>query len=90
MANIKSQKKRNLLNQEANLVNKAKKSRINSEIRKFKEQLIAKDFASAEQTKNNLFGLIDSARLDNVYHDNTASRKKANLSRELCKAKDAK
>ena len=90
MANIKSQKKRNLLNQEANLVNKAKKSRISSEIRKFREQLTAKDFTSAEQTKNTLFGLIDRARLDNVYHDNTASRKKATLSRELNKAQSAK
>ena len=87
MANIKSQKKRIITNEQARVANKAKKSRIATEIRKFREQIKANDLTSAEATLKEVVSLIDRARLDNVYHANTASRKKANLARELNNAK---
>ncbi len=90
MANIKSQKKRIITSEQARIANKSKKSRIATEIRKFREQVAAKDFAQAEKSLSNVFSLIDRARLDNVYQINTASRKKASLSRELSSAKAAK
>ncbi len=90
MANIKSQKKRIVLAEQANLANRSKKSRISTEVRKFREFIASKDFASAETKLREICSLIDRARLDNVYHDNTASRKKAGLARELSTAKSAK
>lgn len=89
MANIKSQKKRIVTSEAARLANKSKKSRIATEIRKFREQITAKEFDKADATLRTIFSLIDRARLDNVYHANTASRKKANLARELHNAKTA-
>ncbi|MBO5102479.1 MAG: 30S ribosomal protein S20 [Clostridia bacterium] len=89
MANIKSQKKRIVTSENARLANKSKKSRIATEIRKFREQVKANEFAQAEESLKTVFSLIDRARLDNVYHVNTASRKKANLARELHNAKTA-
>ena len=89
MANIKSQKKRIITNEQARIANKSKKSRIATEIRKFREQIAAKDFANAEATLKSAVSLIDRARLDNVYQANTASRKKASLAKELYNAKNA-
>ena len=89
MANIKSQKKRIVTSEAARLANKSKKSRIATEIRKFREQITAKEFDKAEATLREIVSLIDRARLDNVYHANTASRKKANLARELHNARTA-
>jgi len=90
VANIKSQKKRIITNEQAHMANKSKKSRIATEVRKYREQIAAKDFAAAEKTLSSVFSLIDRARLDHVYQSNTASRKKANLARELSSAKNAK
>ena len=90
MANIKSQKKRIITNEQARIANKSKKSRIATEVRKFREQIANKDFATAEKTLSEVFSLIDRARLDHVYQINTASRKKASLARELSSAKSAK
>ncbi len=89
MANIKSQKKRIITSEAARVANKSKKSRIATEIRKFREAIKANELSQAEEILKNVFSLIDRARLDNVYHINTASRKKANLARELNNAKNS-
>ena len=89
MANIKSQKKRIVTSEAARVANKSKKSRIATEIRKFREQIKANEFDKADETLKVVVSLIDRARLDNVYHANTASRKKAGLARELFVAKNA-
>ncbi len=89
MANIKSQKKRIVTNEQCRIANKSKKSRIATEIRAFRTAIANKDFEVAEAKLKTAVSLIDRARLDNVYHDNTASRKKANLARELFNAKNA-
>ncbi len=85
MANIKSQKKRIVTNEIAHQANKSKKSRIATEVRKYKEQIAKGDFENAKKQLDTLFSLIDRARLDNVYHQNTASRKKAELAKLLNK-----
>lgn len=87
MANIKSQKKRIVTNEIAHQANKSKKSRIATEVRKFKELVKAGEFDKAEKQLDLLFSLIDRARLDNVYHANTASNKKSALARLLSDAK---
>ena len=90
MANIKSQKKRIELAKAENLQNKSKKSRIATEVRTYRGLVKEQKFDEAQKALNNLFSLIDRARLDNVYKQNTASRKKATLARELSQAKNAK
>lgn len=90
MANIKSQKKRIQIAKAENLQNKSKKSRIATEVRNFRNLIAEKKFDEAQKALNGLFGLIDRARLDNVYKINTASRKKAALSKELFNAKNEK
>ncbi len=90
MANIKSQKKRIELAKAENLQNKSKKSRIATEVRTYRGLVKEQKFDEAQKALNNLFSLIDRARLDNVYKQNTASRKKAALARELSQAKNAK
>ncbi len=90
MANIKSQKKRIITSEAARVANKSKKSRIATEIRKFREMIVAKEFDKADLALRDIFSLIDRARLDTVYQANTASRKKASLSKELFTAKNAK
>ena len=89
MANIKSQKKRIITNEIAHQANKSKKSRIATEVRKFRELVKAADFEKAEKQLDMLFSLIDRARLDGVYHPNTASNKKSSLARLLSDAKKA-
>ncbi|MBQ7603261.1 MAG: 30S ribosomal protein S20 [Clostridia bacterium] len=90
MANIKSQKKRIEIAKAENLQNKSKKSRIATEVRNFRGMIKDAKLDEAQKALNNLFSLIDRARLDGVYKINTASRKKAALARELSNAKTAK
>ncbi|MCL2540428.1 MAG: 30S ribosomal protein S20 [Firmicutes bacterium] len=90
MANIKSQKDRIVTNEKARLLNKAKKSRIATETKKFREFLAAGKVKEAEVQLKEVISLIDKARLDNVYHSNTASRKVAALSKQLSTAKGGK
>lgn len=89
MANIKSQKKRIVTNEIAHQRNKSKKSRIATEVRKFKEQTEKGDFENAQKKLSEIFGLIDRARLDGVYHQNTASSKKSRLAKMLSDAQKA-
>lgn len=90
LANIKSQKKRIVTNEIAHQANKAKKSRIATEVRKYRELVKKGEFENAEKALNSLFSLIDRARLDGVYHKNTASNKKSTLAKLLSDAKNAK
>lgn len=86
MANIKSQEKRIVTNEIAHQANKAKKSRIATDVRKYREQVAKGEFEAAAKSLDALFSLIDRARLDNIYHINTASNKKAALAKLLSKA----
>ena len=90
MANIKSQKKRIITNEIAHQANKSKKSRIATEVKKFKAEIAKGDFNAAQTKLNELFSLIDRARLDNVYHKNSASSKKSKLAKLLSDAQQAK
>ena len=82
VANIKSQEKRILISNEERMQNKSKKARIATEVKKFRTALTESDMKKAEELLRNCVSLIDSARLDGVYHKNTASRKVSALTRE--------
>lgn len=90
VANIKSQEKRILISNEERLQNKSKKSRVNTEIKKFRSALNEGDLVNAQALLKSSISLIDSARLDGVYHKNTASRKISAITREFNQANNSK
>lgn len=87
MPNIKSQKKRVITNQKANEINTAKRSKVRSAIKKYETAIEAKDIATAEKLLVETISIIDIARHDGIYKDNTASRKISRLTKMLNKAK---
>lgn len=89
MANIKSQKKRVLTNNKANAINNSKKTRVKNAIKKYNALIEAKDIAAAEALLPEVVSIIDHAKSDGVYHQNTASRKIGSLSKALDSLKKA-
>ncbi|MBQ7327924.1 MAG: 30S ribosomal protein S20 [Clostridia bacterium] len=89
MANIKSAKKRVLIERERRVENNSVKSEIKTYEKKFKNELAA-DAAKAEETFKVLSAKLDSAARENVIHANCANRKKAHYSKLLNDAKASK
>lgn len=89
MANIKSAKKRVLIERERNVQNNSVKSEIKTYIKKFKNEL-AVDAAKAEEVLKVLNSKLDSAARENVIHKNSANRKKAHFAKLLENAKASK
>lgn len=86
MANNKSAKKRILLTKRNNLQNRFYKSSIKTLTKKFLKNLevykVSKDKIDKEKLHvdlSSLYSLIDKSSKKNVYHKNTAARKKAKL-----------
>ncbi len=89
MANIKSEKKRVLIERERRVENNSKKSEIKTYAKKFKEEL-AVDVKKAEETYKALEAKLDIAARENVIHANSANRKKAHYAKLLNDAKASK
>ena len=83
MPNIKSQKKRVITNEKAREINVAKRSKVRNAIKKYEAAIEAKDVAAAEKLLIETISLIDIARHDGIYKDNTASRKISRLTKQL-------
>lgn len=86
MANNKSAKKRILLTKRNNLQNRFYKSSVKTLTKKFLKNLedykVSKDKIDKEKLHvdlSSLYSLIDKSSKKNVYHKNTAARKKAKL-----------
>jgi small subunit ribosomal protein S20 len=86
MANNKSAKKRILINKRNNLQNRFYKSSVRTLTKRFLNDLeIYKDSQSNTDKEkvqivlNSIYSLIDKGLKKNVYHKNTAARKKAKL-----------
>jgi len=86
MANNKSAKKRILISKRNNLQNRFYKSSVKTLIKRFLKDLkIYKnsqsnaDIKKLELLLNSIYSLIDKGSKRNVYHKNTAARKKAKL-----------
>ena len=62
------------------------KSNLNTTIKKFKNTLIAKDFAKAEELFKEVVSMLNNAAKDNL-HKNNASRKQAHFAKLLHDAK---
>lgn len=90
MANIKSAKKRIATNEKKNLENRMAKSKMSTDIKKFKAAVTAGEFVLADEMLKVVFAELDSAAGQNVIHKNKAARNKASLSKMLHDAKNKK
>ena len=90
MANNKSAKKRIGINERNRLRNRFYKSSVRTLIKRFMKDLESYKTSQAPEEKENLktilssiYSLIDKGTKKNVFHKNTAARKKAQLSAYL-------
>ncbi|WP_313073067.1 30S ribosomal protein S20 [Lacrimispora sp.] len=83
MANIKSAKKRILVNETKAERNKAIRSKVKTSIKKVDAAIIAGDKAAAQATLISAITEIDKATTKGVYHKNNASRKVSRISRAV-------
>ena len=83
MPNIKSAKKRVLVIEKKTLENRMVKSAIRTELRKFDAAVGEGNKASAQELFATCVKMLDQAVAKGVYHKNTVSRKKSQLSKAL-------
>ena len=83
MANIKSAKKRVLVNQKKADRNKSIKSAVKTSIKKVEAAVLAKDKEAAVAALANAISTIDKAATKGVYHKNNAARKVSRLSKAV-------
>ena len=81
MANIKSQIKRNRTNEKARLRNKAVKSSLKTEIRRFREAADAGDAEKARELAGKATRSLDKAVSKGVIHKNQAANRKSSIAR---------
>ena len=85
MPNIKSAKKRVLVSEVRNARNRAIKSAVKTQIKKFDAAVAAGE--GVEAAYNSVVASVDKAAAKGVMHKNTAARRKSALARKLNAAK---
>ena len=83
MANIKSAKKRVLVNRKKAERNKSIKSAVKTSIKKVEAAVAAKDKEAAVAALTNAISTIDKAATKGIYHKNNAARKVSRLSKAV-------
>ena len=83
MPNIKSAKKRVLVNAKKTEQNKAIRSAVKTEMKKVDLLIKENKLDEAKAALSAAFAAIDSACTKNIYHANNASNKKAKLAKKL-------
>ncbi len=83
MANIKSAKKRILVNRENAARNKSIKSSVKTAVKKVDAAVAAGDTAAAKEALQNAISAMDKAASKGVYHKNTASRKISRMTKAV-------
>ncbi|MBE5974371.1 MULTISPECIES: 30S ribosomal protein S20 [Lacrimispora] len=83
MANIKSAKKRILVNETKAARNKAIRSKVKTSIKKVESAITAGDKAAAQALLVSAITEIDKAATKGVYHKNNASRKVSRISKAV-------
>lgn len=86
MPNIKSAKKRVIVNQKKTEQNKNIRSEVKTAIKKIENLIKENKIAEAKSLLPETVALIDSASSKNIFHSNNASRKVANLSKKISDA----
>ena len=85
MANIKSAKKRILVNAKKAARNKAAKSAVKTQIKKVNAAIEAGDKAAAAQELSNLQGVMGRATAKGIYKKNTNARKISRMAQAVNK-----
>ena len=83
MANIKSSSKRILLSEKAAARNKAAKSLMKTNIKKFNAAALSGDLDSAESSYKIAVKTVDRAATKGLIHKNKAARRKSVLTKRL-------
>ena len=83
MPNIKSAKKRVLVNDKKTEQNKNIRSAVKTEIKKVDLLIKEGKLEDAKVALSNAFAVIDAACSKNIYHKNNASNKKSKLAKKL-------
>ena len=83
MPNIKSAKKRVLVNAKKNEQNKAIRSAVRTEMKKIDLLIKENKLEEAKAALSSAFSVIDSACGKNIYHTNNAANKKAKLAKKV-------
>lgn len=83
MANIKSAKKRILVNRTKMERNKAIKSGVKTAVKKVYAAIEARDQEAAKAALLNATSVIDKATRKGVYHKNTSARKVSRMSKAV-------
>ncbi|MDD2227049.1 MAG: 30S ribosomal protein S20 [Clostridia bacterium] len=88
MPNIKSAEKRMNVAAKSRLRNRSVKSKISTNIKKFKTAVANKDVETADAQFKEVVSLLDSASQENVIHKNNASKKQAHFAKMLQSVKE--
>ena len=83
MANSLSAKKRIRQNNKRRAINRARKSSIKTQIRRFTEVLSAGDAEKGETELRRAIHLLDRGAAKGTFHRNTVARRKSNLQKKL-------
>lgn len=83
MPNIKSAEKRMGTALKNRKINRSIKSKMATNIKKFKTAIANKEIETAEAQFKIVVSLLDSASQDNVIHKNNASKKQAHFAKML-------
>lgn len=89
MPNIKSAKKRVLVNAKKTEQNKAIRSAVRTEIKKIDLLIKENKLEEAKAALSTAFAVIDSACAKNIFHANNASNKKSKLAKKISAAEKA-
>jgi small subunit ribosomal protein S20 len=81
--NIKSAKKRVLVNQKKNSENKMIKTQVKTAIKKVEALVAEAKIDEAKVALNDAFSIIDSACAKGILHKNNAANKKAKLAKKV-------
>lgn len=90
MPNIKSAKKRVLVNSKKANINKSEKSEVKTYIKNFNALIEAGKIEEAEAVFNKTMSVIDKAVTKNIFTKNTAANKKSGLTKKFNALKASK
>jgi len=86
VANIKSQKKRNITNEKARQRNKAVRSELKTAIRKVDDAVSTGDAEAAQEAAREASRLLDRAATKGVIHANQAANRKSSVMKRAAQA----
>jgi small subunit ribosomal protein S20 len=85
MANIQSQIKRNRQNETRRQRNKTVRSKLKTDVRRFRETAEAGDLAAATEAYEQAARALDKAASKGIVHRNTAANRKSGMAKQLAK-----